>query len=151
MFNLFAFSVWFDNDILDRSKYWAYTGGALHACTDDCPTNPSVTHFNCEVQVHSVSLKIASYATYPGGIANVKVCLTDTSNNYLGYPTPINNANYTYPKTNAAGSVILTPPKNTAFKIWVDSNKGISKNLFFILLWSCYTYVSFVCLFVFFN
>ncbi|MDR1479618.1 MAG: hypothetical protein LBJ00_11830 [Planctomycetaceae bacterium] len=111
----------FENDILDRSKYFAYAGGAWHPCTDDCPTNPSITHFHCELPDDYVSLKITSYNSYPGGLANVKVCLTDFSNQYLGDPAFI-SANYEFPKTNAYGSVILIPPKNTAFKVWVDSN-----------------------------
>jgi hypothetical protein len=103
--------------VTDRSKFYAYVGGAWHGCLDDCDgPNPAPNHFHCELP-HTLTLKAVNSASYPGGVGNVSIRITDMSNNDLGdpgFPFPY----CIKPLTNQSGYAVACPSANTIFRIW---------------------------------
>jgi hypothetical protein len=115
----------FTNGITNRSKYKAYFCGAWHNCDDDCDgPNTAVNHFHCELPslFRLGFVKNISGCLNPVPATNISVCITDTSNNYLGYYS--SQHAYISQTTNANGLVFLSAPKNTTFRIWCDVSGG---------------------------
>jgi hypothetical protein len=100
------------NGVTDRTKFKSYAGGAWHGCLDDCDgPNPAPNHFHCELP-HTLTLKAVNSASYPGGVGNVSIRITDMSDVDLGdpgFPFPY----CIKPLTNQSGYAVACPSANT--------------------------------------